>query len=70
MIPSHLGQSPMPFALIHLHTMTDVCFCICIYDKMSLFYSYSEVTVATRIQYVSRSDGGFAPRDDIYSPEC
>ncbi len=28
------------------------------------------VTAATRIQSVSRSDGGSAPRDDLYSPEC
>ncbi len=27
------------------------------------------VTAATRIQSVSRSDGGLAPRDDFYSPE-
>ncbi len=27
------------------------------------------VTAATRIQSVSRSDGGSAPRDDLYSPE-
>ncbi len=55
-----------------------------IYANISLFLSYSEVTVATRsspypdqmvtavtrIQSVSRSDGGSAPRDDLYSPEC
>ncbi len=28
------------------------------------------MNVATRIQSVSRSDGGSAPRDDLYSPEC
>ncbi len=33
-----------------------------IYANISLFLSYSEVTV-------SRSDGGSAPRDDLYSPE-
>ncbi len=49
-----------------------------IYANISLFLSYSEVTVATRslsspddhcshqIQSVSRSDGGSAPRDDLY----
>ncbi len=51
--------------------------------NISLFLSYSEVTIAnrsspyldqmvtavTRIQSVSRSDGGSAPRDDLYSPE-
>ncbi len=54
-----------------------------IYANISLFLSYSEVTVATRsslypdqmvtaatrIQSVSRSDDGSAPRDDLYSPE-
>ncbi len=54
-----------------------------IYANISLFLSYSEVTVATRsspytaqmvtavtqIQSVSRSDGGSVPRDDLYSPE-
>ena len=54
-----------------------------IYAKISLFLSYSEVTVATRsslypsqmvtavtrIQYVSSPDGGLAPRKDLYSPE-
>ncbi len=40
-----------------------------IYANISLFLSYSEVTVATQIQTVSRSDGGSAPRDDLYSPE-
>ncbi len=40
-----------------------------IYANISLFLSYSEVTVATQIQSVSRSDGGSAPRDDLYSPE-
>ncbi len=55
-----------------------------IYANISLFLSYSEVTVATRsgpypaqiitdciqqIQSVSRSDGGSAPRDDLYSSE-
>ncbi len=40
-----------------------------IYTNISLFLSYSEVTVATQIQTVSRSDGGSAPRDDLYSPE-
>ncbi len=47
------------------------------------FLSYSEITVATRsspypdqmvtavtrIQSASRSDGGSAPREDLYSPE-
>ncbi len=54
-----------------------------IYANISLFLSYSEITVATRsspypdqmvtavtrIQSVSRSTGGSAPRDDLYSPE-
>ncbi len=35
-----------------------------IYTNISLFLSYSEVTAVTR------SDGGSAPRDDLYSPEC
>ncbi len=35
-----------------------------IYANISLFLSYSEVTAVTR------SDGGSAPRDDLYSPEC
>ncbi len=34
-----------------------------IYANISLFVSYSEVTAFTR------SDGGSAPRDDLYSPE-
>ncbi len=34
-----------------------------IYANISLFLSYSEVTAVTR------SDGGSAPRDDLYSPE-
>jgi len=29
-----------------------------IYDNIGLFHSYSDVTAATRIQSVSRSDGG------------
>ncbi|KAL0199251.1 hypothetical protein M9458_007791 [Cirrhinus mrigala] len=55
-----------------------------IYANISLFLSYSEVTLTTRsspypdqrvtavlqIQSVSRPDGGSAPRDDLYSPEC
>ncbi len=54
-----------------------------IYANISLFLSYSEITVATRsssypdqmvtavtrFQSVSRSNGGSAPRDDLYSPE-
>ncbi len=40
-----------------------------IYTNISLFHSYSEVTVATQIQSVSRSDGGSAPRDNLNSPE-
>ncbi len=40
-----------------------------IYANISLFLSYSKVTVATQIQTVSRSDGGSAPKDDLYSPE-
>ncbi len=40
-----------------------------IYANISLFVSYSEVTAVTQIQSVSRSDGGSAPRDDLYSPE-
>ncbi len=53
------------------------------YANICLFLSYSEVTVATRsslypdqmvtavtrIQSVSRSDGGSGLRDDLYSPE-
>ncbi len=53
-----------------------------IYANICLFLSYSEVTVATRsspypdqmvtaapwIQSISRSDGGSAPKDDLYSP--
>uniref|UniRef100_A0A8C1PNT9 Uncharacterized protein n=1 Tax=Cyprinus carpio TaxID=7962 RepID=A0A8C1PNT9_CYPCA len=27
-------------------------------------------TAVTRIQYASSPDGGSAPRDDLYSPEC
>ncbi len=34
-----------------------------IYANISLFLSYSEVTAVTR------SDGGSAPRDNLYSPE-
>ncbi len=34
-----------------------------IYANINLFVSYSEVTAFTR------SDGGSAPRDDLYSPE-
>ncbi len=55
-----------------------------IYANISLFLSYSEVTAATRsslypdqmvtavtrILSVSSPDGGSAPRDDLYSPEC
>ncbi len=54
-----------------------------IFANISLFLSYSKVTVVTpirslsspddhssqQIQSVSRSDGGSAPRDDLYSPE-
>ncbi len=50
-----------------------------IYANISLFLSYSEVTVATQsgpypAQMVtavtrSRSDGGSSPRDDLYSSE-
>ncbi len=54
-----------------------------IYANISLFLSYSEITVATRsslypdqmvtavtrIQPVSRSNGGSTSRDDLYSPE-
>ncbi len=36
-----------------------------IYANISLFHSYSKVTVATQIQFVSRSNGGSAPRDDL-----
>ncbi len=39
------------------------CKKIDIYANISLFVSYSEVTAFTR------SDGGSAPRDDLYSPE-
>ncbi len=51
------------------------------YANISLFLSYFEVTVATRSgpypaqmitavnRSVSRSDGGTAPRDDLYSSE-
>ncbi|KAL0159189.1 hypothetical protein M9458_042914, partial [Cirrhinus mrigala] len=55
-----------------------------IYANISLFLSYSEVTLTTRsspqpdqmvtavhwIQSVPSPDGGSAPRDDLYSPEC
>ncbi len=55
-----------------------------IYANISLFLSYSEVTVASRsslypdqmvtavtwVLSVSSPDGGSAPRDDLYSPEC
>ncbi len=55
-----------------------------IYANINLFLSYFEVTVATRsslypdqmvtavtrIQSVSRSEGGSTQRDDLYSPEC
>ncbi len=35
----------------------------------SRLYPDQMVTAATRIQSVSRSDGGSAPRDDLYSLE-
>ncbi|KAL0163297.1 hypothetical protein M9458_042693, partial [Cirrhinus mrigala] len=55
-----------------------------IYANISLFLSYSEVTLTTRsspypdqrvtavlrIQSVPSPDGGSAPRDDLYSTEC
>ncbi len=51
-----------------------------IYANISLFHSYSEVTVATRTQSVSRSDGHCSHPDPVriqsrwwrqlYSPEC
>ncbi|KAL0151311.1 hypothetical protein M9458_053502, partial [Cirrhinus mrigala] len=55
-----------------------------IYVNISLFLSYSEVTLTTRsspqpdqmvtavprIQSVPSPDGGSAPTDDLYSPEC
>ncbi|KAL0148552.1 hypothetical protein M9458_056099, partial [Cirrhinus mrigala] len=55
-----------------------------IYANISLFLSYSEVTLTTRsspypdqmvtavprIQSEPSTDGGSAPRDDLYSPEC
>ncbi|KAI2663454.1 Transposon Tf2-11 polyprotein [Labeo rohita] len=55
-----------------------------IYANISLFLSYSEVTLTTRsspypdqmvtavprIQSEPSPDGGSAPRDDLYSPEC
>ncbi len=52
-----------------------------IYVNISLFLSYSDVTIGTQTQTVSRSDGHrshpdpvhiqirSAPRDDLYSPE-
>ncbi len=40
-----------------------------IYANISLFLSYSKITVATRIHSVSRLDGGSAPRDDLCSSE-
>ncbi len=40
-----------------------------IYANISLFHSYSKVTVATQIQSVSRSNRESA-QDDLYSPEC
>ncbi len=49
-----------------------MCFTVLsgIYANISLFLSYSKVTIATQIQSVSRSDGGPAPRDDLDSSEC
>ncbi|KAL0194700.1 hypothetical protein M9458_008272 [Cirrhinus mrigala] len=55
-----------------------------IYANISLFLSYSEVTLTTRsslypdqmvtavlrIKSIPGPDGGSAPRDDRYSPEC
>ncbi|KAL0170986.1 hypothetical protein M9458_035582, partial [Cirrhinus mrigala] len=55
-----------------------------IYANISLFLSYSEVTLTTRsspypdqrvtavlqIQSVPSPDGGSAPRDDLYSTDC
>ncbi|KAL0176649.1 hypothetical protein M9458_028979, partial [Cirrhinus mrigala] len=55
-----------------------------IYANISLFLSYSEVTLTTRsspypdqmvtavprIQSEPSPDGGSAPRDDLYSREC
>ncbi|KAL0151415.1 hypothetical protein M9458_053282, partial [Cirrhinus mrigala] len=54
-----------------------------IYANISLFVSYSEVTLPTRsslypdqmvtavprIKSIPSPDGGSAPRDDLYSPE-
>ncbi len=36
----------------------------------SLSHFYSEVTVTTGTQSVSRPDGESAPREDLDSPEC
>ncbi|KAL0160974.1 hypothetical protein M9458_000192, partial [Cirrhinus mrigala] len=55
-----------------------------IYANISLFLSYPEVTLTTRsspypdqmvtavprIQSEPSPDGGSAPSDDLYSPEC
>ncbi len=62
---------------VNVFTTIIMCFIVLsgIYANISLFLSYSEVTIATQIQSVSRSDGssshdGSAPGDDLYSPEC
>ncbi len=56
--------------MFRVFTTIIMCFTVLsgIYDNISLFHSYSEVNLAT--QSVSRSDGGSAPRDDLYSSQC
>ncbi len=43
--------------------------CIYLLPPRSRLYPDQMVTAATRIKSVSRSDGGSAPRDNLYSPE-
>ncbi|XP_058619937.1 uncharacterized protein LOC131532373 isoform X1 [Onychostoma macrolepis] len=70
-LPMHQTLARDQTAPLQIHT-------VCIFKTRSLlfslysslFLSYSEVTIATQIQSVSRSDGGSAPRDDLDSPEC
>ncbi len=45
-----------------------VCFFFLI--LRSSLYPDQMVTAVTRIQSVFSPDGGSAPRDDLYSPEC
>ncbi len=46
MVPSHICQSPMLFALLHPHTMPDVCFCFCHWWKSG--WSFWSVGLRTR----------------------